>query len=189
MEYHSDDDFFEEEEEEVVVKKFSGTSPQPTKTPLKVQVGPAAETPESPSPPVSPGTPSPVALSPPPLSPLGDALSFMGFYTKDDIANLEQWAVDSRGLKGTPDFHIEEPEIAPNLKTFLRFTIGAQWEYKLVHPAGEVLICQLRAYLAGYNLLTNFNHRQWIRLFPTWTLAEKQEQLELLANSGAFMEL
>ena len=141
MEYHGDDDFFEEEEEEVAAE----ASPQPINIPLEVQVGPAAESPESPSPAVSPGTPSPVALSPPPVSPVGDALSFMGFYTEDDIVNLEQWAVDSRGFRWTPDFRIEEPEISPNLKTFLRFTIGAQWEFKLVHLAGKVLICQLRA--------------------------------------------
>ena len=186
MEYHSDDDFFEEEEEDIVVENVGGASPQPINIPLEVQVGPAAESPESPFPPVSPGTPSPVALSPPPVSPVGDALSFMGFYIEDDIVNLEQWAVDSRGLRGTPDFRIEEPETSLDLKTFLRFTLGAQWEYKLVHPAAEVLICQLRAYLARYNLLTSFNRRQWLRLFPAWTLAERREQLELLANSGGF---
>ena len=134
-------------------------------------------------------TPSPVALSPAPVSPVGDALSFMGFYTEDDIVNLEKWAIDSRGLWGTPDFRTEEPEISPNLKIFLRFTIGAQWEYIFVHPAGEVLICQLRAYPAGYNLQTNFNRRQRLQLFPAWTLAERREQLELLANSGGFMDL
>ena len=138
---------------------------------------------------MSPGTPSPVALSPPPVFPVGDALFFMRFYTGDDLVNLEKWAVVFRGLRRTPDFHIEEPEISPNLKTFLRFIIGVHWELKLVHPAGEVLICQLRAYFAGYNLLTSFSGRQWLRLFPDRTLAEKREQLELLANSGGFMEL
>ena len=100
MDYHSGDDFFEEEEEEVVVENVGGASPQPIIIPLEVQVGPAAEPPESPFPPVSPSTPSRVALSPPPVSTVGDELSFMGFYTEDDIANLEQWAVDSSGLRG-----------------------------------------------------------------------------------------
>ena len=102
-----------------------------------MQVGPAAESLESPSPSVSPATPSLVTLSPPPVSLVGDALSFMGFYTEDDIVNLEQWAVDSGGLRGTPDFRLEKPEISPHLKTFLRFTIGAQWEFKLAQPAGK----------------------------------------------------
>ena len=157
MEYYSDDDFFEEEDEELAAE----ASPQPFNVPLEFQVGPAAESPESPSPSVSPGTASPVTVST-----LGDAVSFMGFYTEDDIVNLEQWAVDCRGLRGTPDFRREEPEISLNLKTFLRFTMGAQWEFKLFQPVGEILICQLRAYLAGHNLLTSFNRRQWLRLLP-----------------------
>ena len=113
MKYHSDGDFFEEEEkkvaEDVGVDVVLGeASPQPINNPLEVQVRPAAESPESSSLSVSPGTPSSVALSPPPVPPVGDALSFMGFYTENDIVNLEQWAVDASGLRGTPDFRIEE---------------------------------------------------------------------------------
>ena len=185
MENHSDNDFFEEELEEVMAE----ASPQPINIPLEIQVGPIAESPESPSPSVSPGTPSPVALSPPPMSPVEDALPFMEFYTEDEIVILEQWAVDARVPTEIRDFRIEELEIYLNLKTSLRFTIGVQWGFKLVHPAGEVLICQLRAYLARYNLLTSFNRRQWLRLFRAWTLAEGRRQLELLANSGGFMDL
>ena len=89
-------------------------------------MGPIAESPESQSPSVSPGTPSPVVLSPPSMSPVEDALSFMEFYIKDQIVNLEQWAVDARGLREIRDFHIDELEIYLNLKTSLRFTVGAQ---------------------------------------------------------------
>ena len=116
MEHHSDDDFFEEEEEEVVVENVGEANPEPSKNPLEMKAVPAAESPESPSPSVSPGTPSPVAMSPPPVSPVGDALSFLGFYTKDNFVNLEQWAVNSRGLRWTPDYPLEERETSPNLK-------------------------------------------------------------------------
>ena len=69
---------------------------------------------------------------------------------------------------------------------FLRFTLGAQWEIKLVSETEEVLIEQLKAYLAGYNQLTSFNRRQWLRLFPAWNAQERREQLEVLANEGGF---
>ena len=82
----------------------------------------------------------------------------MGFFTSDDLIDLEQWAVDAQCLRGTADLRLEEPEISPNLKTFLRYTWGPQWEFKFVQPSGEVLICQLGDYLAGYNLLSSFNH-------------------------------
>ena len=59
---------------------------QPMNIPLEVQVVPADNA-ESLSP--SPPTPPPQALSPPQGSPLGDAPSFMGFFTHDDIIDLE----------------------------------------------------------------------------------------------------
>ena len=154
-------------------------APQPVNIPLEVRVFPA-DNPESPS--LSPPTPSPVLESPP--QQLGDAPSFLRFFTSEDLIDLEQWTVDAQSLRGTPDLRLEELEIWANLKTFLRFTWGPQWEYKFIQPAGEVLFCKFRACLAGYNLLTSFNRRQWLRLFPAWTVEEKWEQLESLASSG-----
>ena len=84
----------------------------------------------------------------------------MGFYTHDDIIDLKQWAVDARAARANPTIRIEEPDVLHNLKTFLRYTLGTQWEVKLVRELGQVLIEQLRAYLAGYNQLTSFNRRQ-----------------------------
>ena len=106
----------------------------------------------------------------------------MDFYSADDLTELEQWAVDARSLRGTPGLRLEEPDIPHDMKTFVRYTLGPQWELKLIHHAGQVLIEWLRAYLAGYNLLTSFNRRQWLRLFPLSTQAEGQEQLEPIAN-------
>ena len=59
-----------------------------------------------------------------PRFPLGDAPSFMGLYTHDDIIDLEQWSVDARAASVNPTVRIEEPDVSPNLKTFLRFTLG-----------------------------------------------------------------
>ena len=131
--------------------------------PLNVEVPEIPDNPESPSPqpsPVSPGGSSPVAasgpapvVSPPivslPVSPVGDATSFMGFCTHDDLTELEQWTVDARAARADPTNRIEEPDVSPNLKVFLRYGYGTQWEVKLIRESGEVLIEQLKAYLAG----------------------------------------
>ena len=167
-----------EPQEEVV----GVVAPMPVEIPLEVEVGPVADNPASPS----PQTPSPPVRSTPQGSPVGDATSFMGFYTYDDVVDLEQSTVDARAARGNPAIRIEDPEVWPNLKVILRFTLGAQWEIKLVRESGEVLIQQLKAYLAGYNQLTSFNRRQWLRLFPAWTAQERREQLEVLADAGGF---
>ena len=84
---------------------------------------------------------------------------------------------------------MEEPDTSDNLKLFLKYTFGTQWHFKLIHLAREVLIFQLRVCLKGCTLLTPFNRRQWLLLFSAWTVAGRQEQLELLANSGGFLVL
>ena len=125
--------------------------------PLEVEVA-APGSPESPQP--SPGSPSPVFEVPE-----GDASTFMGFYSLDEIEDLEEWARRSRELRGTADYVRVELGISDILRLFLRFTEGSQWQDKLVHPSGEVLLFQLRAYLKGFELLTPFNRRQWVQLF------------------------
>ena len=157
-------------------------APMSVEIPLEVQVGPVADNHAPPS----PQTPSPPVPSPPQGSPVGDATSFMGFYTHDDVVDLEQWTVDARAARANPAIRIEEPEVSPNLKVFLRFTLGAQWEVKLVRESGEVLMEQLRGFLAGYNQLTSFKRWQWLRLFPAWTAHKRREQLEVLADAGGF---
>ena len=102
---------------------------------------------------------------------------------------LEQWAVDARATRGYPTSRIEERDVSPILKTILRYTLGAQWEVKLIRESGEVLIEQLRPCLAGYNQFTSFSRRQWLRLFTPWTDQERREQLDVLANAGGFWVL
>ena len=67
----------------------------------------------------------------------------MGFYTHDDIIDLEQWALDAWAARANANTRLEEPVVSPNLKTFLRYTLVTQWEVKLVRVSGEVLKEQL----------------------------------------------
>ena len=68
-------------------EEFVGVvAPMPVEIPLEVEVGPVADNPVSPS----LQTPPPPVPSAPQGSPVGDATSFMGFYTHDDVVGLEQ---------------------------------------------------------------------------------------------------
>ena len=107
----------------------------------------AQGSPESPDP--SPGSPSPVFEEPE-----GDASTFMGFYSLENLVDLEN---SSRELRRTEEYVMADPEISDNLPLFLKYTQGAQWQYELVHPSLEVLLFQLRAYLKGFELRTRFN--------------------------------
>ena len=97
--------------------------------PLNVEVPEIPDNPVSPSPqpsPISSGGSSPVAVGgppvpPPPGSPREDATLFMGFYTHEDVVELEQWTVDARAAKRDPAARIEEPKVSPNIKIFLRY--------------------------------------------------------------------
>ena len=170
--------------------------------PLNVEVAGIPDNPESPSPQPSPLNPSPASsggspqhspllggppMPPPPSSPREDSASFMNFFTYEDLRELQQWAVGARAARRDPAARIEEPEISYNLKIFLKYVYGLQWEIKLLRESGDVLIEQMRAYLAGYNQLTGFNRRQWLRLFPAWTAQERREQLEVLTDAGGFL--
>ena len=189
-------DQHEEFYEEVSDKEVQVVQPAPVAVvaPLNVEVPEIPDNPESPppqpstissdgSPPVAVGGPP---VPPPPGSPREDFTSFMGFYTHEDLTELEQWTVDARAARRDPAARIEEPEVSPNLKIFLRYVYGTQWEVKLIRESGEVLIEQLKTYLAGYNQLTSFNRRQWLRLFPAWTAQERRDQLGALADAGGF---
>ena len=195
-------DQYEEFYEEVSDEEVQVVPPTPVAVvgPLNVEVPEIPDNPESlslqPSP-VSSGGSSPVAaggtapvVSPPIVSPaespVRDATSFMGFYTHDDLTEVEQTTVDARAARADPTNRIEEPDVSPNLKVFLRYVYGTQWEVKLIRESGEVLIEQLKAYSAGYNQLTSFNRRQWLRLFHATTAQESREQLGVLAHADGF---
>ena len=181
------EEFFEESSDEEVVL------PAVQVDPLNVEVAEIPDNPESPSPQPSPISPQPSPLvggppvPPPPSSPREDVTSFMNFYTYSDLDELKQWAVGARAARRDPAARIEEPEISYNLKIFLTYVYGRQWEIKLLRESGDVLIEQMKAYLAGYNQLTGFNRRQWLRLFPAWTAQERRDQLETLADAGGFL--
>ena len=166
--------------------------------PLNVEVAGIPDNPESPSPQSASPHPSPVSpqhspliggppMPPPPSSPREISGSFMNFYTYSDLEELKQWAVGARAARRDPTARIEEPEVSYNLKIFLKYVYGLQWEIKILRESGDVLIEQMKAYLAGYNQLTGFNRRQWLRLFPAWTAQERRDQLEVLADAGGFL--
>ena len=166
--------------------------------PLNVEVAGIPDNPESPSPQPDSPHPSPASpqhspliggppMPPPPSSPREISASFMNFYTYSDLEELKQWAVGARAARRDPTARIEEPEVSYNLKIFLTYVYGRQWEIKLLRESGDVLVEQMRAYLAGYNQLTGFNRRQWLRLFPAWTAQERRDQLEALADAGGFL--
>ena len=74
--------------------------------PVEVAVPGSPESPE-PSPPSSP---EPVFRMP-----AEDASHFMGFYSADDIDDLEYWAKRSRDLRRVSGSFAEDPEISDNL--------------------------------------------------------------------------
>ena len=176
-----DEDYYVEvsDQEEVVSEVPPVDVPLAVVAPLNVEVPEIPDNPESPSP-ASSDVPSP------PPSPLGDLPSFEGFFTTDDLLELEQWAEDSRAACNQPELRVEEPEIPWNLKFFLRVILGPQWELFLLRQSGEVCFEKSRAYLDIYNQLTSFSRRLWLWLFPAWTATESREQLELLAEAGEF---
>ena len=186
------EEFFEESSDEEVVL------PAVQVDPLNVEVAEIPDNPESPSPQSASPNPSPASsqpspliggppMPPPPSSPREMSGSFMNFYTYSDLDELKQWAVGARAARRDPAARIEEPEISYNLKIFLKYVYGLQWEIKILRESGDVLIDQMKAYLAGYNQLTGFNRRQWLRLFPAWTAQERRDQLETLADAGGFL--
>ena len=186
------EEFFEESSDEEVVL------PAVQVDPLNVEVAGIPDNPESPSPQSPSPIPSPASsqpspllggppMPPPPSSPREISASFMNFYTYSDLEELQQWAVGARAARRDPAARIEEPEISYNLKIFLKYVYGLQWEIKILRESGDVLIDQMKAYLAGYNQLTGFNRRQWLRLFPAWTAQERRDQLETLADAGGFL--
>ena len=189
------EEFFEESSDEEVQVVLPAVQVEP----LNVEVAEIPDNQESPSPQPSPVSPQPSPASqhsplvggppvpPPPSSPREDSSSFMNFYTYEDLSELEQWTVDARSARSDPAARIEEPEVSYNLKIFLIYVYGRQWEIRLLRESGEVLIEQMKAYLAGYNQLTGFNRRQWLRLFPAWTAQERRDQLEALADAGGFL--
>ena len=197
---HQEEFFEESSDEEVQV-----VLPAVQVDPLNVEVAEIPDNPESPSPQLSPVVPQPSPSSsggaspqhspllggppmpPPPSSPREISASFMNFYTYSDLEELKQWAVGARAARRDPTARIEEPEVSYNLKIFLTYVYGRQWEIKLLRESGDVLIEQMKAYLAGYNQLTGFNRRQWLRLFPAWTAQERRDQLETLADAGGFL--
>ena len=141
----SEDEYNEEvpDQEKVVPEVPPLVVPVAVVSPFNVEVPEIPDNPESPSP--GPSSPALFGGPSPPPSPPGNLPSFMGFYTPDDLVELEQWAVDARAARNQPDLRVEELEVSRNLKVFLRFNLGSQWDLCLLRQSVKVLFEQLRA--------------------------------------------
>ena len=128
------DDIYEElsdQKEEAPVVPPLPVVPVVAVAPLNVDLPEIPDDPESPS--SGPSSAASFGGLSPPASPLGDLPSFMGFYNSDDLAEMEQRAVDPRAARYQPELRVEELEISHNLKVSLKFTLGPQWDLNLLH--------------------------------------------------------
>ena len=57
----------------------------------------------------------------------------MGFYTADALDDLKYRAKRSGNLRRVLAAFAEEPDIPDNLKLFLKYELGPQWQYLLRH--------------------------------------------------------
>ena len=161
--------------------------------PLNLQVNVnIGESPESPP----PRSPSPVLPQPIPLWELApvwelpdDGTNFLNYYTRADIVELNIWAQVSRDRINEEGYIVDEPIVSQSLAAFLRPNYAPQWEWKLLRLSAELISEKLLGYIAGYSKLTGFNWRLMRQQFENWTEEEKPNQLQLLAESGGFLEI
>ena len=143
-----------------------------------------------------PGSPSPVLPQPIPLGELApvwelpdNGTNFPNYYTRADVVEIKNWAQATRDRINEEGYFVEEPIVSQSLAAFLRRNYGPQWEWKLLRPSVEVIFEKLLAYIAGYSRLTSPNRRLLRQQFENWTAQEKSYQLQLLAESGGFLEI
>ena len=115
--------------------------------------------------------------------------SFLSLFNRRDVDRLENWASLSRSMRGSPGFALSGAPIPNAFVSFLRANLGARWEGTLLSPLGELVLCQLRAYIDGFCQLTSFERGQWVRLYQLWTREERASQLRRLAEKGGFLEI
>ena len=79
--------------------------------------------------------------------------------------------------------------VAQSFWAFLQQFHEQQREVKFLQPAAGPLFDQMLAYIAGYSRLTSLNRSLLRQYFESWSAAEKAEKLQLLAESGGFLEI
>ena len=147
----------------------------------------------------SPPQPETLSLVPPAPIPVGelspvwelpdDGTNFLNYFTRTDVLDLKNWAVETRARINEEGYVVEAPMVSQSLWAFLQHFHGQQWEVKFLQPAAGPLFDQMLAYFAGYARLTTLNKSLLSQYFEGWSAAEKAEKLRLLAETGGFLEI
>ena len=151
------------------------------------------ESPESPPP--QPGSrfvlpvPIPVGELAPVWELPDDGTNFGNYFTRADVLDLKDWAIETRARIGEEGYVVEAAPVSQSFRAFIQNFHGQQWEVKFLKPAAIPLLEQMLAYIAGYARLTSWNKSLFRLYFADWSFAEKAENLRLLAESGGFLEI
>ena len=171
----------------------SSENAQEVAAPLNIQVNVKLESPESPppqpeSPPVLP-LPIPVGELAPVWELPDDGTNFLNYFTRVDVLELKNWAVETRARINEENYVMEAPNVSQTFWAFLQLFHGQLWEVKFLQPAAAPLFDQMLAYIAGYARLTSLNKNLLSQFFEGWSAAGNAENLRLLAGSGGFLEI
>ena len=146
--------------------------------------------------PPQPESPSPVLPAPIPVGELSpvrelpeDGTNFLNYFTKADVLEIKNWAVETRARTFEENYVVEAPIVPQSFWASLQHFHGQQWEMKFLQPASGALFDQMLAYKAGYSRLTSLNKSLLRQFFEGWSAAGKTDKLRVLAESGGFLEI
>ena len=152
------------------------------------------ESPESPTPP--PESPSPFPPSPIPEQELSpgwelpdDGNNFLNLFTLTDVVELRSWAQETRNRINEERYVVGAPAKSQIFMVFFQEQCRQQWQVKVLRAAAEPLFEQLLAKFVGYARLTSHNNYLLRGLNETWTVGERFEKLQVLTESGGFLEI
>ena len=115
--------------------------------------------------------------------------NFLNCFTRQDILDLKNWALETRERLSEEGYVVEAPLISQNFEGYLLENYGPQWELEFLRPAAWPVFDRLIAYVVGYAKLTSYNKQLLRGLYDTWSVEERVEMLRSLAESGGFLEI
>ena len=125
--------------------------------PLQIQVN-IIKSPASPP----PGSPSPVMPRQIPVEEPStgwelpdDGNNFHNCFTRQDVVDLRNWALENSGRVNEEGYVVEAPIISQNFLGYLLENYGPQWEIEFLRPAAGPLFERMTAYLVSYARLTS----------------------------------
>ena len=160
--------------------KESSDNEQEVAAPLNIQVNVNLESLEPPppqpeSPPVLP-VPIPVGELAPVRELPDDGTKFRNYFTKPDIFESKNWAVETRARIIEEGYVVEAPMVSQSFWAFLKHFHGQQCEVNFLQPAAGPLFDQMLAYIARYARLTNLNKSLLRQYFEGCSASEKAEK-------------